>query len=287
MSLLERTNKLAIGTVQFGLKYGISNTYGQTDLESIKEILKSAFDNGIDTIDTARDYGSSEENLGKCDVSNFKVVSKFFDASDDTSLRLCLNESLKNLRQNSLYGYIAHTSSTLFDHPELWHSLQQFKKEGLVKKIGASLYFPEEIDRLLKSKMIPDLVQFPYNILDNRFESYFPILKSNGIEVHTRSAFLQGIFFMNPEKLNSHFKPIIPLLNELKDKLKTPELMAGFLLNYCIKNPDIQKVVIGVNTPGQLNTNIKSLKEADKLPDFKIDFKVPEKILHPSYWPQN
>ncbi|MBS1495135.1 MAG: aldo/keto reductase [Bacteroidetes bacterium] len=282
-----KTSKLALGTVQFGFKYGISNTYGQTSLKEIGEILKLAFDNGIRTIDTARHYGTSEENLGNFKLDDYNIVSKYFDTNDEKTLRQSLDESLKSLKQKSLYGYIAHSTSTLFEHPELWDILNQLKAEGLVQKIGASMYAPQELKMLLDKKMVPDLIQIPFNIIDNRFEPYFPILKSYGTEIHTRSAFLQGIFFMDYNKLNSYFSELVPFLKELNSNFPDSNSKAGFLLNHCVSNNNIDKVVIGVNNAEQLSQNINSLQQEIPSVNFSTDLRISEKILLPSNWPQN
>ena len=57
--------KIALGTVQFGFSYGISNTSGRTEEDQVLKILDYAWKNGINTLDTARDYGDSERIIGK------------------------------------------------------------------------------------------------------------------------------------------------------------------------------------------------------------------------------
>ena len=69
-------NKLALGTVQFGLDYGISNIGGQVSLEEARKVLKLAKEYDIDTLDTASGYGNSEKVLGKIGVNDFQIVTK-------------------------------------------------------------------------------------------------------------------------------------------------------------------------------------------------------------------
>jgi len=52
--------RIALGTVQFGMKYGISNQEGQVSPTEINSILKSALEMGVDTRDTAISYKDSE-----------------------------------------------------------------------------------------------------------------------------------------------------------------------------------------------------------------------------------
>ena len=70
-------NKIGLGTVQFGLPYGINNTYGQTQEVEVKVILQIASKNGITILDTAHAYGNCETILGKQDLNKFNIVSKF------------------------------------------------------------------------------------------------------------------------------------------------------------------------------------------------------------------
>ncbi len=72
--------KLALGTAQFGLDYGIANRTGKISKNEIFRILEYAYTQGIDTIDTSSNYGESEKIIGEfIDRSrfDFKIVSKF------------------------------------------------------------------------------------------------------------------------------------------------------------------------------------------------------------------
>ena len=59
-----RVEKLAIGTAQFGMPYGIANRNGKVQADEISAILDSACFKGINTIDTAKAYGISEKIIG-------------------------------------------------------------------------------------------------------------------------------------------------------------------------------------------------------------------------------
>lgn len=69
-------SKLALGTVQFGLEYGINNQAGQVSPEAIARILSECRLHGVDTLDTARTYGTSEAVLGQQDLTGLRVVTK-------------------------------------------------------------------------------------------------------------------------------------------------------------------------------------------------------------------
>ena len=53
--------KIALGTVQFGLDYGITNNNGQVVIDEVKNILDYAKNKSIDTLDTASGYGNCEQ----------------------------------------------------------------------------------------------------------------------------------------------------------------------------------------------------------------------------------
>lgn len=272
--------KLALGTVQFGTHYGISNKSGQTTPKEIKKILHFASKNGIDLLDTASAYGNSEEVLGNCGIEGFNVVSKFLLTKDEPDIENQLNKSLRNLKIKKLYGYLAHRPMQVINNPELWQKLKQIKEQGKVHKIGFSFNEVKEADEILEKGFIPDLIQAPYNYLDNRFENHMTALKNQGCEIHTRSAFLQGLFFMESKSLNSFFDEVKPILAELQE-LK--QQLPGMLLNYCISKPFINKVVIGLNNVSQLQQNIEEINKNYEIP--KQQFKINENILIPSNWP--
>lgn len=278
---MTKLTKLALGTVQFGTHYGISNKSGQTTQKEAKKIFDFASKNGIDLLDTASAYGNSEEVLGKCGVERFKVVSKFLLTQDEQDIETQLNKSLRNLKVKKLYGYLAHRPMQVINNPELWQKLKQLKEQGKVDKIGFSFNEVREADEMLEKGFLPDLIQVPYNYLDNRFENQMIDLKNQGCEIHTRSAFLQGLFFMDPAAINSFFDEAKPILVEMQ---KWGHELPGMLLNYCISKPFIDKVVIGLNNVSQLQQNIEGINKNYEI--LKRRFKINENVLIPSNWPK-
>ena len=275
-------NKIGLGTVQFGLSYGISNSKGQTSPYEVKNILKRAKHNKIDVLDSASAYGNAEEVLGQNDLQEFKVVSKFVPPSSGESVALQLEQSLRNLSLEKLYAYLAHRPSDLLKHPEHWEELNAFKEAGKILKIGFSLNEPHELEELLNNGFEPDLVQVPYNYFDRRFENGIVKLRRNGCEIHTRSTFLQGLFFMDPEDLGIFFDQIKPLLIELQKKRS---MLPGQLIKFVIEKPFIDKIILGIETEKQLKENINSIEPAMSLPPLKQ--MISDELLIPSKWPKN
>lgn len=249
--------KITLGTVQFGIQYGISNTHGVPSDSELESIFSVASELGIKQLDTAKAYGNSEERIGQLSNSKFDIITKFPNVDSKKDLEIALSESLQKLNVSSIYGYLAHNADVLIQNPSLWEVLLEAKKEGKIKKIGYSLYTPKQLEQLLDLNCIPDLVQLPYSILDRKFEKQLSILKQLGTEVHVRSVFLQGLYFMNPNKLPEKLQPLQDSLVELKNLCIENNVSVGEVaLNYVISNPNIDKLVIGIETAEQLRENI-------------------------------
>jgi len=251
--------KLALGTVQFGLNYGISNEAGQIDPGEVFEILKYSDHIGIATLDTAAAYGESEDVLGQYLVDSkdsFDIVSKFSAGKNGVSLRNALQQTLRKLKRPIIYGYLAHSFAD-FQKSEIRDAFVQAKSEGFINKIGVSVYYPSEIDWLLNENIEFDLVQLPFSVFDQRFLEYLKILKERNIEIHTRSVFLQGLFFMDPKSLPEYFSCITDTLIKLRHLANSNGIpLSSLLLNYALSQPFIDKVVFGVTSLNELKQNL-------------------------------
>ena len=281
--------KLALGTVQFGIDYGVANTKGQVQIEEVHAILNYAQKNGVNTLDTASSYGNSEEVLGKFVVNDFKIITK------TTSIKKGVNEvvrnfhqSLKNLKQQKVCGLLIHDINEI-EHKRfdaLFIELARLKQQGLVKKIGASVYNSQQIDYLLDNFSI-DLIQLPINILDQRLISNDSLikLKKHNVEIHARSAFLQGLLLMSTDTIPSWFNPIKDTLKLFhkeakKQNLTKLQLALGFVQSLT----EIDKVVVGVDSLQQLREIIdaSSVKvNTAELSNIAINNSI---FLNPSNW---
>lgn len=279
-----KIKNLAIGTVQFGLDYWISNFSGKTIPSEVSGILNLANSSGITYLDTASVYGSSEEVLGQNNLNNFNVISKWPSLQNGNLPIDFLVKSLEKLNIQSLYGWLSHHPDILIEQPDLFIQTEKAKEKGLILKTGFSVSSVSQLKNLIARFGTPDIVQMPFNILDKRFEKIMLELKSKGTEIHTRSAFLQGLLFLSPEKLSSFFNPVKPWLYSFQEAFPTSEAQVSAALNYCVNHPAIDKVVIGVNSIKQLEININSLNNS-----FNSEFpRVPhlnESIINPSKWP--
>jgi hypothetical protein len=196
--------KIALGTAQFGLNYGVANTKGRLALDEGERIIALARRYGMHTLDTAIAYGESELSLGKIGINDWKVVTKLPAIPDhcvDVTawVRSEVEGSLRRLGVGRLYALLLHRPSQLFDHhgPQLLSSMQRLVAEGVVQKIGVSIYDPSELGPLFE-RWDFDLVQAPFNVLDRRLlkSGWASWLKDRGVELHARSVFLQGLLLM-------------------------------------------------------------------------------------------
>lgn len=275
-------SKLGIGSVQFGVNYGISNTHGQTSSAEVKKILAFAVENKISTIDTASGYGAAEKILGENDLQQFEVISKYILSSPKEKVEEQLQKTLVDLKINSLYGYMAHRPMAMINNAGEWAQLTKLKQQGFIKKIGFSLNEPSELSALLKQGFKPDIVQVPFNYLDNRFENAMKDLKAGGCEIHSRSSFLQGLFFRKAFSLPDFFMPVKPILTKLQSlKISLP----GALLKFVLEKDFIDKVIIGVENLSQLKQNLIDINKRSSLPPEVYD--IPHNILMPSNWPKS
>ena len=190
-------NKLVLGTAQFGLNYGVTNQNGQVTKREVKRILGLAKYNGINTLDTAADYGNSEEVLGEIGIHNYQIITKTIPLKGEVKKVIDgFFQSLNKLNIDKVEGLLIHNIDDVKNKNFhlLFERLNQLKKDGLVKKIGFSTYMPEQINFLLENFDF-DIIQLPFNIFDARLieGGQLKALKRRGVEVHARSIFLQGI----------------------------------------------------------------------------------------------
>ncbi len=274
-------SKLVLGTVQFGLQYGV-NSAGRPSEDAVKNILAEAAKGGISTLDTSSAYGNSEEILGACVTleENFKIVSKY--PKGETPVKEMFNASLKRLKVDILYGYLLHHFEVYKNNPRVWDDFVALKESGKVKKIGFSLYTPEELEFILNKKSPFDLIQVPFNIFDKKFLPYMKELHEKGVEIHVRSTFLQGLFFKDRNALPEKLQPMKKYLLQLDEFSKASGMsISEIALNYNLQNPYIDGVLIGVDNVEQLQMNLNSVKDTPI--DIEVEVKEQE-LLNPVNW---
>jgi len=165
--------------------------------------------------------------------------------------------------------------------------MKTLRREGKVNKIGASVYNKKQIEDLVNTFDI-DLIQLPFNLLDQRLlhDGTFDFLKQHNIEIHVRSAFLQGLLFIPLNELPEYFQPIKPTLTRLKQKLSSLNLSpAQAALAFINQTPQIDRIICGVNTAEQLQELTKAINTTIDHEGF-YQFAINElKFIDPSQWP--
>ena len=287
-------SKIALGTVQFGMDYGINSISGQVLPAEIKDILNYACRQNIDLLDTAPAYGNSEQVLGKCNSHEFKIVTKtrHFDCLEIGNREAQLldsdfSQSLTDLKKDRVYGVLFHNANDLLKHgsDKLFNRLNDFKQAGKIKKIGVSIYNHEQLQSIIDNFDI-DLVQLPFNILDRRLvdSGMFRILQDRDVEIHARSVFLQGLLLMTEQSRPGKFKRFGTLWKVWHEWLNDNQITAlEATIRHAISIPEISKVLVGVDTVSQLKEIVLALPGI--LPDIPPEmFTNDADLLNPSNW---
>lgn len=276
-------SKIVLGTVQFGCQYGI-NSIGQPSQDEVCRLLKYAAECGIVKLDTSSAYGNAETILGDCMPHSvcFKIISKY--PKSDKTVREGFLGSLKRLKLKKIYGYLLHHFELYRNSKCIWEDFRALKREGLVEKIGFSLYSVDELELLLSDGVDFDILQIPRNIFDNQFDTYLPILNERGVEVHVRSTFLQGLFFKDRNHIPQKLLPLKSSLLELDEYAHAHQIsIAELAMNYNLQNDDIDGVLIGVDTLEQLKTNLSMI--SNRVVNVNINIEVKERnLLNPVNW---
>lgn len=254
-------SKLILGTAQFGLTYGINNKTGKPGQELVFEILNLAYDSGIRILDSAEAYGNAHAVIGNFHARHpdrkFEIISKLphdFKGNITQKISEYLDElGISKLKALLFHSYkIYNSNRLLFDKKHRAEYLDKFELTGV------SVYTNEEFSHVIDDETI-DTIQLPFNLFDNislRGE-LIAKAKERGKLIHTRSAFLQGLFFVvDSNKTTDALKKEIKLVKDICSELNIS--ISTLALNYCIQQPLIDNVLIGVETMEQLQQNLES-----------------------------
>lgn len=301
-------SELCLGTVQFGLHYGINNKNGKPAQEQVFAMLDLAVSKGIEYFDTAAAYGDAELLLGEFIQSRIlqdriKVISKLMPNlindiySNDQMEETIIGEiykSLQRLHIKTLEGYLLHTP-TDFYRSGVTEGLQKAKKLGLVKNIGVSIYETEHALDVVSSGIV-EYIQIPFNVFDQRLEKtdFFKIAKANGVTVFARSPFLQGLLFMAEDDIPVHLERARVYLHDFNMIISKYHLStAEATLSLSCLNPGIDYVVFGVDNIEQLTENIEVFDpnldvNSSCIEELKEHFvNIEKEIIFPSLWARN
>tara|TARA_X000000950_G_C13729936_1_gene583826 strand:- start:73 stop:936 length:864 start_codon:yes stop_codon:yes gene_type:complete len=284
----KQENKIVLGTAQFSNNYGITNNKFLSNNE-IKNILEDALKFSIKTIDTAPNYEGVEKKIGKFNLKSFNLITKVSLIKNNSFISLNdlkhnIRNSLSNLNIDKIYAVLLRNPKELLRNKKLLDVLKEYKKKEKISKIGYTLYDVKELEELYKY-FKPDIVQIPFSIVDKSFEKKNWISKMyyDGVEIHVRSIFLQGLLLENVSNLPKKFlryKGFFEKFNLWVHKKKLSKLQA--CLGPILADKRITKVVIGINSRKNL-AQLNNIKENNIIyPEW---FKLKDKnLLNPSNW---
>ncbi len=289
--------KYILGTAQFGLDYGVSNSGGEISDDELSRILDYARKYGVQYLDTANVYGDSEIRIGEmCELTKaFGLITKITHTKPENcvkgNIRLInseLKKSLKKMKRSAVDVLLIHNLKDIAgqDGEEIYRALQGIKDSGLAKKIGVSVYTVEEAEQVCAKYPI-GVLQFPLNVFDQTFDKsgLLKILKKQGVELHARSVFLQGLLLMQDIDINSYFDPIKPLIAKYTEFLKNAGLsQVEGALNYVKQVEEVDAVIFGVQDRRQLADTLDSLRAPSISIDYE-NFAVCDcNMINPSMW---
>ncbi len=288
--------ELFLGTVQFGMLYGVKNK-SQAESQGISKIeahriLDYAITHGIQSFDTARDYGTAEEVLGHW--ANKKMGHFFTKIKDTQNLSHAVKLFEQSLQALGL-DQVQCLSLHLFEECLKEHNidlLKTLKKEGRILSTGISVYTTEQIEYVVKNTDI-EVIQSPYNLLDHDLyrKNVFELAKNEGRTIHVRSIFLQGLLLMDHSTIPANLAAVKPALTDLQNIAHHSGLnMQELCLLYAMGNPLIDAIIIGVDSLDNLKSNIDIFKNGhpNKIDRHKIEniFLSDPRLLNPSLWSQ-
>ena len=286
-------SRLMLGTVQFGLEYGIANESGKPSFDRVCEIVKTAFEGGVTALDTAAAYGTSEEVLGAAlerlglreamtVVSKVPPIPDGADAEAERFIERSLRESLRRLRLGRLAVCLLHREEDLRHLP----LLEKMVGRGLTDGVGVSL----DSNRFLAEAAAVRYLQLPCNLLDRRFDAFWPVAMQKKIHVFARSVYLQGLLLMPEARIRPNLSAVIPVRRGLEAVAReTGCTMAELCMRYVLSNPAVASVLTGVDTPEQMRENLR-VAALGPLPAAVLGRvqacvpDLPEPLVRPALW---
>lgn len=301
-------HRLALGTVQFGIDYGVNNPKGKVPYDEVVAILDRCRETGIDFLDTSRKYGNSEEVLGSAieelkAAKEFSVCTKLDLPSDyktfgksklkDAIIR-CVEESREALRVETIPHYLLHTYDyMLLENGYVWEVLQALKGDGVLGNLGISITWTT--DEAFKALELDDLslLQIPFNVFDTRWieTGLLDACASKKITVINRSTYLQGLFFMDVAQAIRRVpasEGYMQKLHQLAGDLKIP--VQNLVFSYVLQEERIGYTLVGVDSLQQLEQNIALSQlpalEPEMIQKIRSAFSgTPVNLVNPSLWP--
>ena len=279
-----RLSRIGLGTVQFGMDYGYTKKKPQ---KQVDEILTCCLNRGVNFLDTARDYGDSEEKIGsfikRTPKNNFFIATKISKINPSISKNKkkllehvvkSIESSLSLLQVEKIELLQLHQAdNSIIGNDFFWDIIMHLKEKKVFNRFGVSVYDVDSTkDMLNKYHRCIDFIQIPYNVFDQRFSEIFSFLKDKKISIMSRSVFLKGIITAPEEAVPSELNEIKYFKNKLLNISRDSGLSVSDLaLLFVINHKAINTTILGVDSVQELQANIAALKNNDLFEKVKIE----------------
>jgi aryl-alcohol dehydrogenase-like predicted oxidoreductase len=283
--------RLGLGSVQFGQAYGVSNATGQVPLMDVAAILRHAAVAGLSVLDTAANYGAAEDVLGTLSglTHPFRLVTKTIALKNGLDAVLArARQSVATLGRKPVDLLLVHSAADLRsdDGYALWNGLLALRDGGLFKGIGISAYVADDPAQLARD-FRPAAMQVPLSLLDQRLvrSGALAAVKDQGVEIHARSLFLQGLLFLEGDKLPPNLRHAAKHLESLRRKFAdagTTPLAAA--LAFALGRPEIDVGIVGVTSPAELEEILSAATGGAPDLDWSACALDDPLVLTPSLW---
>jgi len=293
-------SRLTLGTVQFGMDYGIANKGGRLSYRDVHTIIAQAYEGGVNTFDTAAGYGESEKIIGRI-FQDLNIADKVViitkvchlekrtlsDHAADELWKRSVVDSLNNLQLDVLPVCLIHTEED-FSHIS---SLMRLKDQGLVGRVGISVMTPAAGREILSSGLV-EAMQIPSNILDRRFinSEIISQAKDKGLALFVRSVYLQGLLLMPEADMPAELAAVAPVRRNLKELANRAGMdVAEMALRYILAIEGVTSILTGVDSPEQMRQNLELFEKGPLSPDLVTAITgmvpdLPDNILMPTRW---
>jgi aryl-alcohol dehydrogenase-like predicted oxidoreductase len=279
--------KIAIGTANLGMAYGITNKYAVREDEAI-EILRFANSQGIRDFDTAPDYGIAEVLVSKANLSHDTRIQVKIPSSVGTELsdiRRSIARSLQTLNVERAHTILFH-NPTLYKSDKFSYIVEQLLADRVASHIGISCYSSEEVIEAKSTCSALSAFQVPENILDRRLVNNRQILElaESGCLIQVRSIFLQGLLLLQSADLPSSLSLCRKYIDSLQQLARDNNVsVLELCVYYALQIKWADSIVFGVNSKDQVREIIDATQKISLIDWQRID-PIPEPLIDPRNW---
>lgn len=297
-----RLSRLMLGTVQFGMPYGVANRTGQPTFEDIVAMVAAAIDGGVNGFDTAAAYGDSEALLGRAlrqlgVTERVVVVTKVLPLTPDDvedgaraaqAIERSVAASRRRLGMDCLPVVLFHREADA----RYLEVLERLRDRGWLRHAGVSCdNHPGATETLVAHSGVAAL-QLPANILDRRHVRSGVVQQAaqHDVAVFIRSVYLQGLLLMPEGAIPEPLQAVLPVRRQFAAIAGDAGLtLSALAVRYMLGMPGVTSVLAGVETLAQVRENI-ALFAAGPLPADvhaavnAVHPDLPEMVITPSMW---